>query len=278
MFIPSSYKDNPFINASLYEAQIRSGVDDATARALLSGDWNAVKGGFFEGIWRNAVHVIPDREPRKGTYRFRSCDWGYNHYCSVTWWELDHDDVMTAYHNLYVKKHTAVMLARRIREIEEHYGDWDTFNDMSMLTGPIDQQGAYTREGRYPSPAEDMMKLGVRWWGFTEKNRLAGADQIRKRMLARTAVGDPKIRWMKRCTAPIDKLPNLVSDPHNAEDILKPQSGDDLYDELQYACLSRPIKPEKSGARNPDAWLDELATKRIEKGNRRGELVGFGGG
>lgn len=262
MFIPSRVTDNPYIDKRYIANLINKRA--VLRQQLYYGDWYAIDGAFLGDIWDQGVHVIPNRRPRPGTFRFRSCDYGYAAKSSVVWWEVDFDGTMTAYHNLVVKNHTASMLADRIREIEMHYGDWDLDEGHSLINGPLDRQ-CWAESGQTgPHIAEEMIRKGV-YWFKSDKNRLSGADQIRRRLIAR--VGEkkdkPLLRFMERCKYLIETLPTLPADEKNPEDV-DTNADDHGYDSVMYGCLARPITPDKEKVVDDsfERWIDELAQRR----------------
>jgi len=264
MFIPARVQDNPHIGKEYYAGLLQ--MSPAMREALYHGSWDAVEGAFFEDCWDRGYHVVEDRPPRPGTFRFRSCDWGYYPgKCVVVWWEVDWDGVMTAYHCLVVQQHTASMVADRIREIERHYGDWNDEEGRSMLYGPLDRQCWAEQGSSAPNIAEEMIRKGVNWIK-SEKNRVAMADQVRQRLIARIPTPDGKqrsmIAFMKRCKYLIDTLPLLPRDENNPEDV-DTDAEDHGYDAVGYACLSRPMKPVAPANENDDI-IDELARRRSE--------------
>ena len=64
IYAPSTYKDNPFIDQAAYESQLRAAAshDPELLKAWLSGDFNIVRGAFFEGVLdeeRNMLKAWP---------------------------------------------------------------------------------------------------------------------------------------------------------------------------------------------------------------------------
>ena len=64
VYCPSTYKDNPFIDADTYAKQLESAcpTDPELLRAWLSGDWSVVRGSFFAAVLdehRNCIDPWP---------------------------------------------------------------------------------------------------------------------------------------------------------------------------------------------------------------------------
>lgn len=273
MFIPARAQDNPHLTKEYWAGLLQ--MDPALREALYHGNWNTIEGAFFEGVWDSAVHVVPDRPPSEGTFRFRCADFGYYPGKTVVCWiEVDHDDVWTVYHCLVLQRHTATMAADRIKEIEIQYGDWNEEQKRSMLYGPLDS-ACWSDDGR-PSHAEDFIRKGVNWVKADKRpgSRVRMADQVRKRLNARIPTPQPDgtivyragLRFMRRCKYLIDTLPMLPRAEDGSEDV-DTRADDHGYDALGYGCLSRPMRPQKPQLEN-DPLIDMIAQARAEKRER----------
>lgn len=246
IFFPSTIFDNPWLGPE-YAASLEK-LDPATKKALMYGDWYAVRGAFLGDLWDHGVHVIENRKPLPNLYRMRSCDYGYSSKASVTWWEIDHDGGATAYHNLATSKRDAMQLAGDIRDIEKFYGDWDDENNRSLLAGPLDS-ACWNRSGLGPSIAEVMIREGVGWFQSAPKGdcsaRRGMADQIRYRLRTPCGTdGHRMLRFMKRCSYLIKSLPALPADPNDMEEV-NTDADDHGYDDVGYFCMSRPVTPPR---------------------------------
>ena len=75
-FIPSSLRDNPYLNKDgAYEANLRT-LPEHMQRMYLEGDWNTVVGAYFSHVWRKDIHVIPSFPiPDSWEVKF-GLDWG----------------------------------------------------------------------------------------------------------------------------------------------------------------------------------------------------------
>ena len=85
-FIPARLDDNPSIDKEEYEGRVMGVGDDAIARMLLDGDWDAVSGGMFDDIWDEDIHMIEPFEIPYTWYVDRTFDWGNADPFSVGWW------------------------------------------------------------------------------------------------------------------------------------------------------------------------------------------------
>ena len=246
IFIPARLDDNPVLMASgTYEASLTNKRPEVR-EAILEGNWWVNPGAFLGDVWDSRYHVCENHDVPKNVKVFRSCDPGLAAPSSVTWWYVDRDGGFTGIHNLHVKNHDAAMLAGRIREIEIFYGWWDEDANRSTLDGPMDEDAFNRNLAGGPSYAKVMAQCGVPW-RRSRKDRFNGAGEILRRLNARRKSihpGEPDVpllRWMKRCTAPIETIPVLQSDPNNPNDV--DTDGDDhCWDDTMYACLSRQLR------------------------------------
>lgn len=263
VFIQAYLKDNPFLaTGGEYEAALRASKPHI-ANILLHGDWWAQKGNFLGAFWDSNVHIVKDHKVPRGVFRFRSCDFGIGSHSSITWWYVDADGCFTAYHNLYLHDLTAPQQADRMREVEEHYGDWNGEDKMSMLNGPLDAQ-CFKRHGASgPTIAEDFRRKGFPWRP-SAKDRFNGLAEVCKRLGARIprpeheaaiskASAKGMIRWMERCKAPIEYLPIIPADENNPGEVMKKYRHLHSLDDTMFACMTRPIRP----AKEEDDWDEE---------------------
>jgi hypothetical protein len=250
IFIPAKLSDNPpLYKSGNYETRLR-GLPPEIREAILNGNWYYASGAFLARVWDSTKHVCKNHSVPQGATCLRSGDYGYAKPASITWWYLDHDDVLTAFYNLYLVEHTPEMQAARIQEVEEEFGLWNEDANQSTISGPLDAK-CWNRESSGTSIAAKFVSKGVRWYPAANKkpeSRKNGAIELISRMQARVpsphdpknrAADRPMIRWMERCAAPIRTLPILRPDPHNPEDV--DTDGDDhCYDETRYMCLAKP--------------------------------------
>jgi hypothetical protein len=86
-YIPARVDDNPSENADQTRLRVSEIADEATARALLSEDWDAQVGNYF-GMWDSDVHVIKDFVIPDFWLRFRCFDYGSYEPWACTWWAV----------------------------------------------------------------------------------------------------------------------------------------------------------------------------------------------
>jgi hypothetical protein len=266
IFIPAKLGDNPSINQKEYAATLAT-KSKATKRALLDGDWYAYTEGAWVGDdWDPEFHICKPFKIPQGWPKFRCGDYGYSWpgLSSVQWFAVDTDANFVCYRSLTTCRQNAEMLAHRIKEIEMDAGEWDVQRGCSKLRGPLDSS-CWNQTGAIgPTIAESFFNVGV-IWDRCDKNREAAAEQLRQRLVRRTAhptLKDekgkplfiiPGIRWFDTCwskvrnprgdkvkVGPIITIPVLPSD-ENQPDVPDSKGNDHDYDAASYGCMSRPL-------------------------------------
>jgi hypothetical protein len=167
-----------------------------------------------------------------------------------------------------------------VRELEEAAKEWDVDHldegpGWSKLTGVLGPASAFpATDQRGPSASESMRLVGLRARPADE-NFKSAADQIRTRLVRRTlAKGAPKsdpgipgLRYFSTCLASLETVP---STPASKEDPDLPDKAAEsaAYKVLAYACMSRPLTPERKKPRDED-W-DDAPKPKAKHGSRTG--------
>jgi len=263
-YVPARVEDNPTLLAADpdYLDRLAGLGSPALVRALKEGDWDIAAGAAFEQFARSRHVVEPFTIPGHWT-RFRSLDWGSSRPFSVGWWAVsDGDDprlppgCLVRYREWYGwngrpdegVRLTSTEVARGIREREA---------PEERIAFSVADPAVFGRSDG-PSVGERMAAAGVvlkrganaRHAGYQEvRARLAGGD------------GRPMLVVFSTCTDGfLRTFPDLVLDPHDPEDVATSQE-DHAYDEVRYACMSRPFttaaapRPAEAG----DRWSRAFA-------------------
>lgn len=282
IFIPARLSDNPILlKQGSYEASLLNKRPEVR-EAILRGNWYIAPGAFLANVWDSKRHVVADHPVPRGAAIFRSCDYGIRSPSEVGWWYLDRDGGMTAFFWLRVTDHDAYMLADRIHEIEEEFGLWNADRNESKLNAarsPIDED-CFNRTGSGRSIAQCMATKGVRWKRSRKGpgSRFNGASEIVTRLSTIIPAADPEnpndpvhgerpmLRFMQRCTSPIEHLPVLRSAPNDVDDV--DTKGDDhAWDTTMYACLERPLMPqdEQDDRDDDDDEISDIERARLRR-------------
>ena len=231
-FIPARLSDNPYLaEQGDYEAMLLS-LPEQQRRQLLDGDWDIKEGAAFTEFDRNIHIVEPYRIPNNWV-KFRACDYGYGSMSGVLWFAVSPAEQLIVYRELYVGKVLAADLADRIIELEA--------DDGGMRYGVLDSSLWHKRGDTGPSLAEQMIMRGCRWRPSdrSKGSRIAGKNEIHRRLQVDEFTEEPRIVFFNNCTNTTAQLPSIPLDKKNPEDV-DTLSEDHLYDALRYGIMSRP--------------------------------------
>jgi hypothetical protein len=231
-FIPASLFDNPYLSeGGDYEAMLLS-LPENQRRQLLEGNWDVSDGAAFPEFNRK-IHVVdPFPIPNNWT-KFRACDYGYGSYTGVVWLAVSPAEQLIVYRELYCSKVTATDLADMVMQAE--------VDDGTIRYGVLDSSLWHKRGDTGPSLAEQMNMKGCRWRPSDRSrgSRVAGKNEIHRRMQVDEFTNEPRIVFFSTCTNTISQLPVLPLDKRNPEDV-DTNAEDHLYDALRYGVMTRP--------------------------------------
>ena len=232
-FIPAKLQDNPYLMQTDDYYAMLSSLPDVQRKQFLDGDWDAFEDSSFPEF-NKSTHVVDPFEVPKGWQKFRAADWGYSSPACVLWFAIDYDNNLWIYRELYTKKITADVFARKVLMLEK---------DEYIRYGILDASTWAKRGDIGPSIAETMIQTGCKWSPSdrTPRSRISGKLEIHKRLkLNEDKKKEPGLRIFSTCRNLIRTLPLLPLDDNNPEDI-NTQAEDHAYDALRYGCMSRPM-------------------------------------
>lgn len=231
-FIPAMLSDNPYLaEGGDYETMLLS-LPEHQRKQLLEGNWDVAEGAAFPEFNRR-IHVIKHEHIPGNWVKFRACDYGYGSYSAVLWFAVSPAEQVIVYRELYVSKVLAKDLAHMVMDCER--------NDGQIRYGVLDSSCWHRRGDTGPSLAEQMIMEGCRWRPADRSagSRVAGKNEIHRRLQLDDFTQEPRLVIMDSCTNLIAQLPTLPLDKSNPEDI-NTKSEDHLYDALRYGVMSRP--------------------------------------
>jgi hypothetical protein len=233
-FIPAKLQDNPYLmQTDDYYAMLAS-LPEVQKKQFLEGDWDAYESSSFPEFNRQ-IHVIEPFDIPRNWMRFRAADWGYSSPACCLWFAVDYDNNLFVYRELYTKRNTADIFARKVLEME----------DSEYIRYGILDSSTWARRGDIgPSIAETMIQEGCRWRQSdrSPRSRIAGKVEVHKRLRVDEDTGYPSMFIFSNCLNLIRTLPMLPVDKNNPEDV-DTTADDHAYDALRYGCMSRPIHP-----------------------------------
>lgn len=245
VFIPSKIGDNQLLmrNDPTYILRLKQSGSEALVKAWLEGNWDIVDGAFFDE-WDPEKHILPGHEwlqriPRSAQV-FRAFDWGSAKPFSCGWYAISDGSwglptgALLRFAEWYGAmgpnqglKMTATAVAQGILQRERNF-------HVRASYGAADPS-IFIRDGG-PSIAESMAIAGVTWRRADNKRKV-GADTVRQRLVG--VDGKPMLYFLDACDDAIRTLPTLQHDDTNPEDV-DTDAEDHAYDEIRYACMSRP--------------------------------------
>ena len=232
-FIPATLKDNPHLyQDGMYEANLLS-LPEQQRRQLLEGDWTIADGAAFPEF-NLKRHVVEPYDIPHEWRRFRSCDFGYSSFSAVHWFAVDPAyEMLVVYRELYVSKHTARELARKVLELEQ--GE-------KISYGVLDSSTWHSRGHTGPSIAEEMIAEGCRWRPSdrTGGSRVAGKNRLHELLKVDEFTEQPGIVFFDNCRQIIADMQVIPTDPKGTDDIDPRYASDHAYDSIRYGIMSRP--------------------------------------
>jgi len=222
-FIPSTYRDNPFLNPEYVDWL--EGLAGKLGKAWRDGDWDIFEGQAFPQ-WNADAHIIDPFPLPDHWAKWRAVDWGYSNPFACLWMTKDPDSGrIFVYREIYGTQLTDRQQARIIREntpptekINVTYADPSMWAAKSAGSSVTDTASEYAVEGVVLTKADN--------------NRVDGKRKI-DRLLAPLPDGKPGLQVFSNCYNLIRTLPELVLDKTQVEDVDTTQE-DHAYDALRY--------------------------------------------
>lgn len=237
-FIPSNYKDNPFLSPEY--VQYLEELPGALGRAWRDGDWDTFEGMAFPN-WDHTKHAVDPFPIPAHWPKWRAVDWGYSAPFACYWFARNPDNQrIYVYRELYAKGLTDVTQARLIKDNTPNDEMIKaTFMDPAMWTRNRQNESqvwstadTYTKEGIFPTKADN--------------DRLSGKRKF-DRLLGDLADGLPGIQFFSTCFNAIRTIPELIFDNLRPEDV-DTTLEDHAFDAVKYGLTDIRevvIKPER---------------------------------
>ena len=256
-YIPALLEDNPTLveNDPDYEIRLMGLGNPELVKAMRYGLWDITAGAALEKLSRDKHQIRPFKVPLEWT-KFTVIDWGTAKPFSVGWYCVCEDNLqLSAKDNWpvrYIPKGALIRyrewygwngkpdegcrmespeVARKILEIEEEFGEEMDYRvgDSAMWAqydGPSVQERMYgATDGRY-----NMRQ--------SKKDSISNYQEIRARIAGEDNV--PMLYATANCKHFWRTVPDLQLDEDHPEKGPDTSQEDHVYDELAYACASRP--------------------------------------
>lgn len=271
-FVQALVDDNPALieNDPDYVHKLESEPNEALRKAWRYGDWDIFAGQYYGEIRRDVHFIrpfpIPDHWNRFGAY-----DFGFNHPAAFGWFASDTDG------NVYLYREF-IKAQLRIDQFIQEILKYPETKSMYPLVGGHDcwtKRNVITEKSP-PTIAEEFAKHDI----FLQRatvDRIQGASQLRNYLAWQNLASGrerPRLFIFDTCPITFDCLSRMQHDPLHLEDVLKvdatdgdPMSGDDAYDMIRYALMSRPMlsdEPKKVFAPGTKEHSDHVAKVLFE--------------
>lgn len=262
-FIQALVDDNPALieNDPDYVHRLNSEPNEALRKAYRYGDWSIFAGQYF-GELRRETHLIKPFKIPEHWNRFGSYDFGFNHPAAFGWFASDEDGNVYLYRE-YVKAQ------QRIDQFAHSISSRADTKDLSPIVAGWDcwSKKAIIKQGSPPTIAEEFLNHGITL-SRAKIDRVQGATQLRNYLAWQgRPEAKPRLFIFDTCPITFDTINRMQVDPDEPEDVLKqdatdgdPLSGDDAYDMIRYALMSRPMladPPRISHKPGTHEWVKE---------------------
>lgn len=272
-FIQALVDDNIALleNDPDYVYRLESEPNEALRKAYRYGDWNIFAGQYFKEISKEIHFIKPFQIPSHWN-RFGAYDYGYNHPAAFGWFANDEDG------NTYLYREF-IKAGVRVDQFAQYL---NRFPDTASLYPIVAGHDCWTQKSTLrddmqpPTVAEEFLAHGIQL-SRAVTDRMQGAAQLRSYLAWQNKPPQNKPRFYVFETCPVSfyTISRMVHDPDRAEDVLKvdatdgdPNSGDDAYDMVRYALMSRPVLTEREGPKlilGSKSWHDKMNENLFEQ-------------
>jgi len=262
-FIQALVDDNPALleNDPDYVHRLNSEPNEALRKAYRYGDWDIFAGQFFGEI-RRPIHFIPAFTIPAHWSRFGAYDFGFNHPAAFGWFACDEDGNVYLYREL-------VKAGLRIDQFAALVNKFDDTANLGQIVAGWDcwAKKAVLRAGTPPTIAEEFLNHNI-VLTRAKIDRVQGATQVRNYLAWQGRPNNrPRFFIFETCPVTFDALNRMQVNPDEPEDVLKqdaadgdPLTGDDAYDMVRYALMSRPpiAEPDRTNVKpGSNEWVKE---------------------
>ena len=279
-FIQALVDDNQALidNDPDYVHRLNTEPNEALRKAYRYGDWDIFAGQYFSEI-RREVHLVRPFPIPPHWNRFGAYDFGFNHPASFGWFASDEDG------NVYLYRHYK-KAQQRVDQFVAELMRYDDTTNLSPIVAGWDcwAKKSVLSSGTPPTIAEEFLNHNII---LTRANidRIQGASQVRSYLAWQDLPNgrkQPRFFIFDTCAQVYETIARMQHDPDRVEDVLKVDAtegdlntGDDDFDMVRYALMSRPLitesLPVRIEPRSPE-WMkhqvklmDESLERQIQK-------------
>lgn len=273
-FIQALVDDNEALmdNDPDYVKRLEAEPNEALRNAYRYGSWDIHAGQFFTEI-RREVHFIKAFEIPPHWNRFAAYDFGFNHPAAFGWFATDEDGNIYLYRELVQAGLRVDQICEKIlrfKDTERSYPIIAGHDCWAKKSATINAQ-----QQTPPTIAEEFISHGIPLKRAII-DRKQGATQLRKYFAWQGRPNNkPRLFILDSCPITFDCLTRMETDPLDLEDVLKVDavdgdvfSGDDAYDMIRYAIMSRPAITDRIIPKHPwgsKEWAKQQTDEMEEK-------------
>lgn len=259
-FIQALVTDNPALleNDPGYVYKLEAEPNEALRKAYRFGDWDIFAGQFFTELRRD-LHFIKPFEIPAHWNRFGSYDFGFNHPSAFGWFAVDEDGNVYLYREFVQAQLRVDQFAQAVKKYPDTHklspimAGWDCWINKGVI-----------KTGTPPTIAEEFVNQGI-FLSRSTHDRIHGATQLRNYLAWKGKItdskgnpldGKPRLFIFQSCPITWEALSRMQHDPDHPEDVLKidategdPLTGDDAYDMIRMAMMSRPMLTDRPKVR-----------------------------
>lgn len=208
-FVPSTYKQNPYLNKE-YIVYLEN-LGGALGKAWREGNFDSFEGQYFSE-WNKDKHVVPPFQIPISWHKYRAYDHGRTKPACCKWYAVDQDGRVWVYRELYIQGKNADEIAKEISRLSEGESYRYSVADPSIFAkmGFVDQYGGETI-------AETMARNGAMF--IPASNRRVDGWNLMHQYLGYTETEPPKMLYFSTCYNSIRTIPSLIHDDLRPEDL-----------------------------------------------------------
>jgi len=242
-FVPSTYKDNPYLNKEYID--YLEALKGTLGKAWREGNFDIFEGQYFTE-WSQDHHVVlPFRIPETWK-KYRSYDHGRESPACCKWYAIDYNGRVWVYREFYVKGWNADQIAQEIARLTP---------SNEKIEYSVADASIFSKIGHGETIAEILGRNGFVTIP-SSKDRVAGWNVMHEYYYWDN-LNEPKIKYFNTCFHSIRTIPSLIHDDKHPEDL--DSTGEDHCADVDRYFLQtlrkRKTKEPKTGA---ELKLDRL--------------------
>ena len=292
IFIPATREDNPtlFLTDPDYVSRLE-GLSELERKRQLLGIWDSFENQVFTELSKT-IHGYEDFDIDPEWERICVFDWGFASPFSVGWYAVDYDGCLWRYREWYgcrreeTGEDQGADEGLKLQAWEVAKGILERENGEKIRHRIADPSIWHPRphsrrsEARGPTIEEDFSNEGV-YFQKADNDRMHGKMQVHKRLKPELAVDEetgeilseiPMLKVANSCKGFWRTMPALYADQKDADEVDTNQE-DHVYDEVRYACMSRPLRPKKVVGIQPGTMRYEI--EKLKRAKRRAKRLGI---